>query len=52
MSPKVIPSNYTHWDSQPSLYKGNHWDYYFSILPTGVPIPFLTIPNGDSYRIL
>ena len=50
MSPKVIPSDFTHWDSYPSLYKGNHRDYYFSLLPTGVLIPFLIIPNGDSWR--
>ena len=49
MSPEVIPSDHTHWDSHPSLYEGNHPDYYFSLLPIGVPIPFLTIPNGDSW---
>ena len=50
MNPKVIPSDYAHGDSHPSLYKGNHWDYYFSFLPISVPVLFLTIPNGDSWR--
>ena len=48
MSPKVVPSDSAHGDSHPTLYKGNHWDYHFSLLPFLVPFPFLTIPNKDS----
>ena len=52
MDSKVIPSDCTYEDSHPSLYKGNHWDYDFSLLPISVLVPFLTVPNGDSGRIL
>ena len=50
MSPKVIPSDNAHRDSYPTLYKGNHWDYHFTLLPFLVPFPLLKIPNGDSWR--
>ena len=52
MSNKVVPSHSTHGDSHPSLYKGNHRDYYFSLLPQGMPLPPTTIPNGNPRRNL
>ena len=48
MGPKIVPSDYSHGNSHPTLYKGNHWDDHFSRLPFLVPFPFLTIPNRDS----
>ena len=50
MSPKVVPSDFTHVDSYPSFYKSNHWDHYLSLLPTFVPLPLFTVPNAYSWR--
>ena len=49
MSPKVVLSDGAHGDSHPTFYKGNHWDYHFSLLPFLVPFSFLIIPNEDSW---
>ena len=50
MSSKVIPSDGTHRDSHRTLYKGDHWDHHFSLLPFFVPLSFLTVPNAYSWR--
>ena len=47
MSNQVIPSYSTDRDSYPSLYKGDHKDYYFSLLPYSVPFPLFAIPNRN-----
>ena len=49
MSPKVIPSDSAYRDSHPFLYKGNHRDYHLSFLTSLMLLPFLTIPNRQSW---
>ena len=44
MGPKIVSSNSTHRDPYPSFYEGNHWDYYFSLLPIFVPLPLFIVP--------
>ena len=48
MSPKVVLGDSAHGDSHPSLYKGNHRDYHFSLLPFLVSFPFGTIYDKHS----
>ena len=50
MRPKVVPSNSTHRDSHPSFYKGNHRDYYLSLLLVFVLLPLFTVPNSYPWR--
>ena len=50
MGSKVVLSNYTHGDSHPSFYKGNHRDNYLSLLPIFVPLTLFIVPNAYSWR--
>ena len=50
MGPKVVPGDSPHRDSHPPFYEGNHWDYYFSLLPIFVPLSLCAIPNAYSLR--
>ena len=50
MSSKVVPIDGTHGNSHPNLYEGNHWDYYFSLLPIFMPLPLFTVPNAYFLR--
>ena len=45
MSPKIVSSNCTHRDCHPSIYEGDHRDYYLTLLPFLKPLSFLTVPN-------
>ena len=48
MGYQIILSDSAYGDSHPSLYEGNNWDYYFSLLPFSVPLPLFTVPNENS----
>lgn len=50
MDLKVVSGNGTHRDSHPSFYKGNHWDYYFSLLLIFVPLLLFTVSHTYSRR--
>ena len=50
MSPKVVPGNGAYGNPHPTLYKGNYWDYHFSLLPFFKPFSLLTIPNKHSWQ--
>ena len=50
MGPKVVSGNSTHRESYPSIYKGNHWDNYFSLLPICVPSSLFTVFSSYSFR--
>ena len=45
MGHKIVSSNGTYTDSHPFFYEGNHWDYYFSLLPIFEPLPLFTVPH-------
>ena len=50
MSAKVVPSYVAYGNSHPTLYEGNHWDHYFSLLPFFVPLSLLTVSNERSWK--
>ena len=50
MGHKIVSSNSTHRDPHPSFYEGNHWDYYFSLLPIFVPLTLVTVSYTYSKR--
>ena len=39
MGPKIIPSHGTHGNPHPTLYKEDHWDHHFSLLPFCATLP-------------
>ena len=39
------PSDSTHGNSHSPFYEGSHWDYHFSLLSFGKPVPLFTISN-------
>ena len=49
MSSKVVSSDSTHRDFHPSLYEGNHQDYYLPDLPILMPLAFTTVLNASSW---
>ena len=49
MGLKVIPGNGAYGDSYPAFYEGNHGDYYLSLSPIFMPLPFFAVPNAYSW---
>ena len=52
MSAKVVPSYVAYGNSHPTLYEGNHWDHYFSLLPFLCHSPSLQYLMNALGRIL
>ena len=50
MGPKIIPGYSAHGDPHPTLYEGNHWDYYLSLLPVFMPLSLFTVPDAYAWR--
>ena len=49
MSSKVVSSDSTHRDFHPSLYEGNHRDYYLLDLPILESLTLTIVPNAYSW---